>query len=65
MEYFLHRVSETEAAHIPFPPDLPLSEREAYMTKPPAEAIAKAERWPYQHAPKVITVNLEKNDGNR
>lgn len=64
-EYFLHPVSETEAAHIPFPPDLPLTERQQYMNKPPADVIANAERWPYQHPPKVITVTPEKNDGHR
>lgn len=43
-EYFLHPLSPTQAARIPFPNDLPLAKRDTYMAKPPADAIAKAER---------------------
>lgn len=45
-EYFLHPVSPTEAARVPFPADLPRADRAAYLAAPPAEAIATAERVP-------------------
>lgn len=45
-EYFLHPVSPTEAARIPFPVTLPLADRDAYMAAPPADAIADAARVP-------------------
>lgn len=50
-EYFLHPVSPSEAARIPFPVELPLDEREAYMAAPPAAAIATAERVALPSAP--------------
>lgn len=46
-EFFLHRVSDTEAARVPFPLDVALEDREAYMANPPAEAVAKAARIPF------------------
>lgn len=44
MDYFLHPISATETAKVPFPFDLPLDKRAAYMAKPPATALATAER---------------------
>lgn len=49
-EYFLHPVSPTEAARIPFPVDLPIAARDAYMANPPAEAIAEAALVPLPQA---------------
>jgi hypothetical protein len=43
VEYFLHPVSETEAARVPFPFTLPFAEREQYMANPPAAIVASAE----------------------
>lgn len=45
-ECFLYPVSPTEAARVPFPADVPLDKRAAYMAKPPAAAVAAAERVP-------------------
>lgn len=42
---FLVRVSEQEAARVPFPLDLPLADRDAYMANPPAEVVAAAEHF--------------------
>lgn len=47
LEFFLHPVSPTTAARIPFPDALPLEEREDYMTHPPQGAIDQAERVPH------------------
>jgi hypothetical protein len=44
MDYFLYPISKTETARVPFPHDVPLDKRAAYAAKPPAEALAKAER---------------------
>lgn len=52
-EFFLHPVSPTEAARVPFPETLPLAEREAYMANPPEAAIADAARVPFTSAPVV------------
>lgn len=46
MDYFLHPLSKTEAARVPFPRDLPLEKRAAYMAKPDPQAVAAAERLP-------------------
>lgn len=50
-EFFLHPVSPSVAARIPFPVNLPLDAREAYMANPPAEALAEAARVPFDSAP--------------
>ncbi len=63
MEYFLFPLSATFAAHIPFPPDLPLSKRADYMRKPPQSAIDAAERWPI--AAPLPTPVSEVHDGDR
>ncbi len=63
MEYFLHPVSATEAAHIPFPRDLPLDQRDAYMAKPPRAAIEQAAR--VAHASAIPTPTTETPDGHR
>lgn len=44
MDYFLFPISKTETARVPFPQDLPLDKRAAFAAKPPADALAKAER---------------------
>jgi|694.fasta_scaffold107751_3 hypothetical protein len=44
MDYFLYPLSATEACKVPFPADLALSKRAAYMAKPPAAALDGAER---------------------
>jgi hypothetical protein len=46
MDYFLHPVSATEARKVPFPVDLALAKRAAYMAKPPAAALEGAELVP-------------------
>ena len=51
VEYFLHPVSETEAARVPFPARLPIAQRDEYMANPPAAAIAGAELVPLPVAP--------------
>lgn len=50
-EYFLHPVSPSEAARIPFPVTLPLADRDAYMAAPPAAVLAAAPRVPLPTAP--------------
>lgn len=45
-EYFLHPVSPTEAARIPFPIELPLEARDAYMAAPPRDVLTAAPRVP-------------------
>lgn len=68
-EFFLHRVSDTEAARVPFPLDVALEDREAYMANVPAEAVAAAARIPFdwtvsdepaQPAEKPAAPSLEK-----
>jgi hypothetical protein len=49
-EYFLHPVSADEAARIALPAGLTNAEKEAFAANPPAEAIARAERWPLPKA---------------
>lgn len=39
-EFFLHPLTSTTAARVPFPADLPLADRDAYMTTPPADVLA-------------------------
>lgn len=57
MDYFLHPISKTEAARVPFPRDLPLEKRAAFMAKPDAQAIAAAERIAL--APVVVSTPTE------
>ena len=46
-EYFLHPVSATQARRVPFPAELPLADREAYMATPPAEVLDAADLVPF------------------
>jgi hypothetical protein len=53
VEYFLLPLSAEESARVPFPYDLPMHEREAYMANPPADAVASAERVAIPKPPKA------------
>lgn len=44
-DYFVH-LSAAGAQRVPFPADLPLEDRAAYMLNPPSEVLAVAEAIP-------------------
>lgn len=50
-EFFLHPVSATHAKRVPFPLELPLEQRDAYMAHPPAEALDEAALVPFVSEP--------------
>jgi hypothetical protein len=50
-EFFLYPVSDTAARRVPFPSNLPLEARAAYMANPPAGVLAEAAVVPFASAP--------------
>lgn len=53
-EFFLYPLTPRTAARLPFPSDVPLDERDAYMMNPPATALAEAEVVNHPVWPQVL-----------
>lgn len=67
MEYFNHDLGDGTVALVPFPADLPLAARAAYMAAPPADAIATARRLPASlfappHVPADVPADVPDSD---
>lgn len=63
-EHFLVRVSDTEAAHVLFPLALAAEQRDAFMARVPAKAVAQAPRMAYDWRAVEAAVEAQRKAGD-